>query len=29
MGFVPQSDIMYRTLTAEENLTYSAWFRYG
>jgi ABC-type multidrug transport system ATPase subunit len=28
MGFVPQSDIMYRTLTVEENLTYSARFRY-
>lgn len=27
MGFVPQSDIMYRTLTVEENLMYSACFR--
>jgi ABC-type multidrug transport system ATPase subunit len=27
MGFVPQSDIMYRNLTVEENLTYSACFR--
>jgi len=29
MGFVPQSDIMYRSLTVEENLTYSACFRYA
>lgn len=27
MGFVPQDDIMYRTLTVEENLHYSAHFR--
>eukprot|EP00775_Hariotina_reticulata_P010763 gene10763-10919_t len=27
MGFVPQDDIMYRQLTVEENLTYSARFR--
>eukprot|EP00878_Enallax_costatus_P029186 GHUV01031627.1.p1 GENE.GHUV01031627.1~~GHUV01031627.1.p1 ORF type:complete len:444 (+),score=150.65 GHUV01031627.1:209-1540(+) len=27
MGFVPQDDVMYRNLTVEENLTYSACFR--
>ncbi|KAF6254331.1 hypothetical protein COO60DRAFT_1703369 [Scenedesmus sp. NREL 46B-D3] len=27
LGFVPQDDIMYRNLTVEENLTYSARFR--